>query len=71
MDSTTWWITGGFGTDSVLSSTEYFDSNTNQFNAFSDLDVPFYYHTMVKVNDTHVVLVGQQNSIDGLYIYDR
>ena len=58
-NSTHWWITGGWSDiTGAHKSTELYDINTMTFSMFVDLPMTRDFHNMVKINETHIMLVG-------------
>ena len=57
MTSNTWWVTGGSNGSSLLATTEMFTAGQG-FAPYVDLPQPKYYHNLVKVNETHIMLLG-------------
>ena len=57
MSPTKWWITGGYYGSSGSSFTEVYEEGRG-FTGFVELPGQQYLHNMVKVNETHYVLLG-------------
>lgn len=51
------WVTGGHNGQS-LKCTEFYDASTGMFSAGPDMPVATRRHSMMKINDTHIVAVG-------------
>ena len=69
-DDSIWWITGGYDR-SGLDSTEVYHVNDNSFSFGVDLPKEMYYHNLVNVNNTHMVLLGGSATSNEVYIIDR
>ncbi len=72
-DTDTWWVTGGgyFGLGDVKRSTEVFDVLDNGFEFSVDLPKVMRYHNLVNVNNTHMVLLGGQDTSNDIFVIDR
>ncbi len=67
-DDEIWWVTGG---NHSPSSTEFFSVSNNNFTYTVDLPKNMYYHNLVNVNHTHMVLLGGYYPSDEVYTIDR
>ena len=69
-----WWISGGTsGNDASLSrtTTEMLYEGTSQFVNYNDLPEAMEDHTMVRVNATSVIFVGNNPQSDRVYMFDK
>ena len=66
-DDSIWWITGGWNGD----STETYNALDDSFVPGPDLPKYMYYHNLVNVNNTHMVVLGGQSTTDETFIFDR
>ena len=57
INSRQWWITGGFSGDRVYNSTEIYEVGKG-FSRGPGLPAVTFQHCLVKVNATHIFLVG-------------
>ena len=69
ISDTEWWVTGG-RTTSILSTTELLN-NTGDFNTYTALPTSRSGHSAVKINNTHVAILGHYASNRNQYIHDR
>lgn len=67
IDDREWWISGGSGSESYLSSSLIYQGR--QFTAGPDLPYPSADHCVVRANETHIVLIGGQSDL-GVYRKD-
>ncbi len=70
-DDAIWWMTGGENFDFETKSTELYSVANNNFSLGVDLPQRLAYHNLVNVNNTHMVLLGGEDDIDDVYIFDR
>ncbi|CAM6054615.1 unnamed protein product [Sphagnum tenellum] len=61
LSPTKWWVTGGRNFVEYLKSTEIYTVGEG-FSSYVDLPTSRYFHNLVKVDDTHVMLLGGQSS---------
>ena len=69
-----WWISGGTsGSEASLSrtTTEMLYEGTSQFVNYNDLPEAMEDHTMVRVNATSVIFVGNNPQSDRVYMFDK
>ena len=66
-DDSIWWVSGGSGGY----STEIFNTLDNSFTFSIDLPKALYYHNLVNVNNTHMVVLGGQVITDEIFIFDK
>ena len=71
----TLWVTGGGTSREVFATTELVTENGST--QFSDIPIKLMYHCMVKINETHVLMMGGLQNNDGIisvfnttYIFD-
>lgn len=65
LNETHWWVTGGLGRMNMLKSTEIFNVIDNKFSPYVDLPNEDLQHKLVRVNDTHIMMM----SSDGMRSY--
>ena len=69
-----WWIGGGTSGSSgslSLTTTEMLYSGTDKFVNYNDLPEEMEDHTMVRVNETTVIFVGNNPQSDRVYIFHK
>jgi len=70
LSDTQWWVTGGHdNSQNFLSSTELFTVGQG-FSAYTNLPVALGYHNLVKVDDTHVMLLGGNVDSSKVWLFD-
>ncbi len=72
INETHWWVTGGWNTQKKwIRSTEVYDSRSKQFQRYVDMPKGLSLHNLVKVNQTHFVILGGQVTPNQAYMFDR
>ena len=70
LSDTEWWITGGEDTGNVgLNTTIIYHTDTEEVEAYVDLPIGMWRHSMVKINDSAVFVIGGDN-VGSPYIFD-
>ena len=72
LDESHWWVTGTYNQD--IMSTEVYDATTQEFSYSTDLPEKMGFHTLVRINSTHIVVVGNDYKAgpsDRTYIYNQ
>lgn len=70
-DDSVWWVTGGRVDSIYWNSTEIFNAMDNQFVYGIDLPKNMYYHNLINVNSTHMVVLGGKVDSEEVFIFDR
>ena len=70
-DDESWWITGGYGDDLSLNSTETYTVTANGFGLDVDMPKELNFHNLINVNCTHMVVLGGNFPSHDVFIYDR
>ena len=69
-DDDVWWITGGWDSQ-TLKTTEITDGKGGNFSSAVDLPRRMFYHNLVSVNNTHMVVLGGFAQSDSVSIFNR
>ena len=65
LDDSRLWVTGGLsGYPNYLSSTEYVSLDPSKRGVGPDLPKPLWTHCMVKIDATHIMVLGMHQSFD-------
>ena len=67
-NQTHWWITGDRSSDK---STELYDMNSNKFTKHVDLPASRGGHVLVRVNNTHIMLVGHNKLTNQAWMFNQ
>ena len=70
-DSEHWWITGGYTEDGCTKSTELYHINNNSFTYHMDLPTLRDLHSLVRINSTHIMLVGNAKSTNQTWMFNQ
>ena len=70
IDDDHWWVTGGWGDSSALTTSEiYVGGVEDAFYEDVDLPVDLYHHNLVRINDTHHIMLGGDTRTSQSYFF--
>ena len=70
-NSSHWWITGGFVSGSDSKFTELLNVNTMKFSGFVDLPIERTSHNLIRINDSHIMMVGHCESTNQAWMFNQ